>query len=167
MEDDNIRGHDLANYQGFGCWGSLGKNYFLPKLGDYRQRISVICGQVKHILAYTYMTASHRIHTYIHTYLKRADGSGEEVVVLQTNHVLVLGVSSSSNLVDVLEQIDHQSLVRLVGLAHLSRQNNRKKHDESCIGREKKLSAKRKDANSKIGWVGAYTTVTKPSKFGG
>lgn len=41
-----------------------------------------------------------------HTDLKRANGGGEEVVVLEADHVLVLGVSRR-NVLDVVEQGDH------------------------------------------------------------
>lgn len=53
------------------------------------------------------------------TYLERSNGSGEEVVVLQPNHVLVLGVAGG-NVFHVVEQRDHQFLVGLLGLAPLA-----------------------------------------------
>lgn len=49
------------------------------------------------------------------TNLQRANRSGEEVVVLETNHVLVLGVAGG-DVLDVLEQKQHQPLVELLRL---------------------------------------------------
>lgn len=52
------------------------------------------------------------------THPERTNGSGEKVVVLQANHVLVFGVAGG-NVFDVIEQRDHQLLVGLLGLPSL------------------------------------------------
>lgn len=55
---------------------------------------------------------------YNQSNLEWLDSSGEEVVVLETDHVLVLGVAGG-DLFDVPEQSDRHLLVGFLGLSSL------------------------------------------------
>lgn len=69
-------------------------------------------------------------------HLERAHRGGEEVVVLQPNHVLVLGVPRR-DFFDVLEQRDHQPLVGFLGLPSLTstvRRRQSRGGDDAALG---------------------------------